>query len=139
MTLLTENRNEALVNGIKDQCAAVPQSVDGLSIHYEFSVNSKCGNGENVNVKVTMDRESDCNDLVSALSMKESADNCSRNGMNMKRCSLMKSEADSNNNVCMLRCKCTVSANPCILQIYSTGLIQNPPEIKIFEIEIETP
>ena len=139
MTLLTGNGNPALVDGIKNHCTAVPQSVDGLSVHFELSVNGKCGNGEDVIVKVTMDLESDCNDLVSALSMKESDDDCTKNSIKMNKCSLMDSEADSNKNVCRLRCKCVDSAHPCLLQIYSRGLIPNPPEIKICEIEIETP
>ena len=137
--MLTENGNATLVDGIKDHCTAVPQSLDGLSIHFELSVNNKCGNGEDVVVKVTMDLESNCNDLVSALSMKKSDDNCSRNSVNMKRCSLIDLQADSNKNVCRLRCKCANSAESCLLQIYSRGLIPNPPEIKICEIEIETP
>ena len=129
----------ALVDGSRDQCLTVPQSPDGVSIHYELFVNSQCGNGRDVIVKVTMDLNADCNDLVSTLSVKESEDNCSRNSMKMKRCSLMESIVDSDKKVCRLRCKCADTADSCLLQIYSRGLIPNPTEIKICEIQIETP
>ena len=86
-----------------------------------------------------MDRESDCNDLVSTLSMKESDDDCIRNSMNMKICSPIDSEVEIDKKVCRLRCKCADTADSCLLQIYSRGLVPNPPEINICEIEIETP
>ena len=127
----------ALVDGSRDQCVTVPQSPDSVSIHYELSVNSQCGNGRDVIVKVTMDLNADCSDLV--YSVKESEDNCSRNSMKMKRCSLMEFIVDSDKNVCRLRCKCADTADSCLLQIYSKGLIPNSPEIKICEIQIETP
>ena len=139
MTSITKNGNAALVDGLKDHCTAVPQSVDGLSVHFELSVNGKCGNGEDVIVEVTMDRESDCNDLVSALSMKESDDDCTRNSVKMNRCSLINTGVEYEKKMCVLRYKCADSADFCLLQIYSRGLIPNPPEIKICEIEIETP
>ena len=128
-----------MVDGSRDQYNTVPQSPAGVSIHYELSVNSQCGNGRDVIVKVTMDLNADCNDLVSTLSVKESEDNCSRNSKKMKRCSLMESIIDYEKTACRLRCKCADSADSCLLQIYSRGLIQNPPEIKICQIHIETP
>ena len=78
-----------LVNDTTDNCTAVPQSLDGVFVQYEFSVNSACGNGNDVTVRVTVDQDTDCNDLASALSVKEADGNCSRNSMKMNRCSLM--------------------------------------------------
>ena len=123
LRLVSGDDRGVLVDGSRDQCVTVPQSPDGVSIHYELSVNSQCGNGRDVIVKVTMDLNADCNDLVSTLSVKESEDNCSRNSMKMKRFSLMESIVDSDKNVCRLRCKCTSSADSCLLQIYSRGLV----------------
>ena len=128
-----------LVDDTTDHCTAVPQSLDGVSIQYELSVNSACGNGNDVIVHVTVEQDTDCNDLVSALSVKESDDNCSKNSVNMKRCSLITSGVESDKKVCRLRCKCADSTDSCLLQIYSRGLVPNPPEIKICEIKIETP
>ena len=128
-----------LVDDATDHCTAVPQSLDGVSVQYELSVNSACGNGNDVIVHVTVEQDTDCNDLVSALSVKESDDNCSKNSVKMNRCSLIDSEVNSGKKVCRLRCKCAESADSCLLQIYSRGLVPNPPEIKIFEIKIETP
>ena len=127
-----------MVDDIKNNCIAVPQSLEGFSIQYELFVNSACGNGNDVIVHVTMDLETDCHDLVSALSMKESDDNCSKNSMKMNRCSLIDSEVNSGKKVCRLRCKCADSSDSCLLQIYSRGLVPNPPEIKICEIDIGT-
>ena len=118
---------------------AVPQSLDGVSVQYTLSVNSACGNGNDVIVQVTMDLETDCHDLVSALSMKESDDNCGKNSVKMNRCSLIDSEVNSGKKMCRLRCKCAYSSDSCLLQIYSRGLVQNHPDIKICEIEIGTP
>ena len=59
--------------------------------------------------------------------------------MNMKRCSPITSGVESDKKVCRLRCKCADTADFCLLQIYSRGLVPNPPEIKICEIEIEMP
>ena len=129
----------ALVDGSRDQCVTVPQSPDSVSIQYELSVNSQCGNGRDVIVKVTMDLNAACSDLVSSLSVKEAEDNYSRHSAKMKRCSLMDSIVDSDKTACRLRCKCADSADSCLLQIYSRGLVPNPPEIKICEIQIETP
>ena len=128
-----------MVDGNSDHCIAVPQSLDGISIQYEVRVNSACRNGHDVTVIVIMGLETDCHDLESALGMKESDNNCSRNSMNMKRCSLIISEVNSGKKVCRLRCKCADSADSCLLQIYSKGLAPNPPEIKICEIQIEMP
>ena len=127
-----------LVDDITHHCTAVPQSLDGLSVQYEFSVNSACGNGNDVTVRVIMDLDADCHHLVSVLSMKED-DSCSKNSVKMNRCLLIDSEVNSGKKVCVLRCKCADSADSCLLQIYSRGLIRNPPEIKICEIKIETP
>ena len=128
-----------LVDDATDHCTAVPQSLDGASVHYEISVNSACGNGIDVIVHVTVEQDTDCNDLVSALSVKASDDNCSKNSMNIRRCSLIISEVESGKKVCRLRCKCADTADSCLLLIYSRGLVPNPPEIKICEIKIETP
>ena len=92
MTSISGNEAGMLVDGTTDHCTPVLQSLDGLSIQYEFSVNSACGNGNDVAVHVTMDLNADCNDLVSALSMTEADDNCSRNSIKMNRCSLIDSE-----------------------------------------------
>ena len=108
-----------------------------LFVHYELSVNSRCGNGNDVTVKVTMDLNADCNDLVSALSVKD--DDCNRSSMKMKKCLLIHVMIDSDKKVCRSRCKCADSADFCLLQIYSRGLVPNPPEIKICEIEVEIP
>ena len=126
------------VDNTTDHCTAVPQPPDGVFIQYELSVNSACGNGNDVTVRVTVDQDTDCKDLMSALSMKES-DNCSRKSMKMKRCSLIDPDIDSEKKVCRLRCRCANSADSCLLLIYSRGLIQNTPEMKICEIGIETP
>ena len=127
-----------MVDGIKDNCIAVPQSLDGVSIQYELSVKTACGNENDVIVHVTMDLDADCHNLVSSFSVKESEDNCSKNSMKMNRCSLIDSGVGSDKKVCRLRCKCADSSDSCLLQIYSRGLVQNPPEIKICEIEIGT-
>ena len=136
MTLISGQGGKVLVDGIKDNCIAVPRSLDGVSIQYELSVSSACGNGNDVTVRVTVDLDVGCHNLVSALSVKEFDDNCSKNSMKMNRCSLIDSEVDSEKKVCRLRCKCADSADSCLLQIYSRGLVPNPPEIKICEIEI---
>ena len=137
LRLISGDKGEVLRDGSTDHCTALLQSTDGLSVQYELSVNSTCRNGTDVSVRVTMDQESDCNDLVSALSVKEADDDCSRSSVKMKRCSLIESLVDSDKKVCRLRCKCADSADFCLLQIYSRGLVPNLPEIKICEIEIE--
>ena len=139
MTLISGNKDNTLVEGTSDHCIRVLRLPDGVSVHYELSVSSACGNGNDVTVRVIMDQESDCNDLVSALSVKESHDNCSRNSVNMKKCLLIDTLVDSDKKVCRLRCKCADTADSCLLQIYSRGLAPNPPEIKICEIQIEMP
>ena len=88
-----------LIDDITNHCIEVSQSLDGVSIQYELSVKSACGNGNDVAVRVTMDLDADCNDLVSALSMTEADDNCSRNSIKMNRCSLIDSEVNSGKKV----------------------------------------
>ena len=139
LTLISGNGGEVLLDGIKDQCTVVPWSVDGLAVHYELAVGSRCGTRNDVTVKVKMDLNADCDDLVSALSVKEGDDDCGRNSMKMNRCSMVESVVDSDRRVCRSRCKCTDSADSCLLQIYSRGWISNNPEIKICEVEIEIP
>ena len=50
----------------------------------------------------------------------------------------MDSEVDSDKRVCRLRCQCADTTDSCLLQIYSRGLVPNPPEIKICKIDIES-
>ena len=138
LRLVSGDKGEVLLDGAIDNCAALPQSMEGLSVQYELSVNSACGDGNDVTIHVTVDTYTDCNNLVSALSVKESDDDCSRSSMKMKRCSLIES-FKSDTRVCRLRCKCADSADSCLLQIYSRGWIPNPDEIKICEIEVKTP
>ena len=138
VTSISGNEAGMLINDATDHCTAVPQSLDGVSVQYQLSVNSACGNGNDVTFGVTVEQDTECHDLVSALSVKESDDDCSRNSVNMKRCSLIDSEVDSNKKVCRLRCKCADSADSCLLQIYSRGLVPNPSEIKICKIDIES-
>ena len=83
-----------------------------------------------------MDEEYDCNNLLSALSMKETDAACSKKNMKMKRCSLIDSLVDFGKKVCRLRCKCADSADSCLLQIYSRSFVPNPEEIKICEVEV---
>ena len=102
-------------------------------------MNSICGNGNDVTVRVTVDNKTDCNDLVSAFSVKELDGDCSRNNMKMNRCSVIVGLVvdPTGNKVCRLRCKCADSADSCLIQIYSRGLVSNPPEMMICEIEVE--
>ena len=139
LNLVYGDDKEVLVDHSIDHCVFVPQSPDGLSVQYELSVNSACGNGIDVTVHVTMDQRSNCTDLVSALSVKEADDDCSTNSIKIKRCSLIDSVVDFDRKVCRFRCKCADSGDSCLLQIYSKGLVPNPPEIKICEIEVVTP
>ena len=95
MILISGNESERLVDGTTDHCTKVPQSTDGVIVQYELYVNSTCGNGNDVTVRLTLDQDTDCYDLVSVLSMRELDNECSRNSMKMKRCSLMESDVDS--------------------------------------------
>ena len=137
LKLISGDKGEVLLDGTTDHCTTVPQSTGRLSVQYELFVNSACGNGNHVTVRVTMEMDDDCNDLVSALSVKEADDDCSRNSIKMKRCSLIESVVEFDKKICRLRCKCADSADSCLLQIYSRGLVPNPPEMKICEIEVE--
>ena len=140
LRIVSGDIGEVLVDGTADNCTALPQSPDGLSVQYELSVNSACGNRNDVTVHATVDNKTDCNDLVTALSMKELKDDCSRNSMKMNRCTMIQGLVvdTSGKKICRLRCKCAESADYCVPQIYSRGLVQNPTEIKICEIGIET-
>ena len=53
--LISGNESERLIDGTTDQCIATPQSPDGVSVQYQFSVNSGCENGNDVTVCVTVD------------------------------------------------------------------------------------
>ena len=139
VTSISGNGAGMLVDDTTNHCTAVSQSLDGVSTQYELSVNSTCGNGKDVTVGVMVEQDTDYSDMVSALSVKESDANCSRNRVIVKRCSLITWGVESDKKVCRLRCKCADSAESCLLQIYSRGLVSNPPEIKICEIKIETP
>ena len=71
MTLISGSEDDTLVDGANNYCTKVPQSLDGVSVQYELSVKTACGNGNDVTVRVTVEQDTDCNDLVSALSVKE--------------------------------------------------------------------
>ena len=139
LTLLSGNDGAILVDGNTDNCTAPPQSPDGLSVQYELSVRRACGNGTDVTIRATVDNKTDCNTLGSVLSVKEDDDDWSRNSIKMNRCTLIQVVIESDKKVCRLSCKCADSADSCLLQICSRGLVPNPPEIKICEIEVEIP
>ena len=139
VTLVSENGDESLVDGNTENCIKVPESMDGLSVRYQLSVYSRCGNGNDITVGVTVDNKTNCTDLVSVLSVKEADDECGRSSLKMNRCLLINVIIDSDRRVCSLRCECADSADSCLLQIYSRGLVSNPPEIKICKIDVLTP
>ena len=106
LRLVAGDDRGVLVDGSSDVCINIPQPPDGVSVQYELSVNSQCGNGHDVIVSLTIHQDADCHDLLSAFNIIESGNDCSRKSMNIKKCSLIHSVTDSDKRVCRLKCKC---------------------------------
>ena len=63
VSLVSGNGGNVLVDGATEECTAVPVWPDGVSTQYELSINSTCGNGNDVIVLVTIDQEDDCKEM----------------------------------------------------------------------------
>ena len=95
-----------------------------------------CGDGYNINVKITVDQNTECHKLNSILGTGDDYGDC-KNTVKIKRCQVTEPTVKMDKRVCKLKCKCSNSANQCQIQIYSLGLTQNNQEIKLFEISMQ--
>ena len=115
----------------------------GASLQFELTVNSACGVNGNINVNVTVGMGTACDDLISVLFTKNSANQCSysnnRNNVRLNRCEIVRSGVadDSGKRACSMKCKCADSAGHCDIQVYSySGVAANRQNVLLCEISV---
>ena len=128
---------EKITDGSTNTCARVTQSPDGVSVQYTLSLNSVCGDKNQIKIQVTMEIQSDCADLINMISVEETSKcgNAYKNSMSVKKCKVTGSAVEQEKRVCGLECKSADSANQCLIHLHSV-FNKNIGDVDVCEINM---
>ena len=101
---------------------------------YQIGLHDNCIKPE-VNVTVAVDNSTTCDDVRDVVFMEKPQSGCDDNRSMFSAC-LFKDENQPVNGkrICLLKCKCTESADQCIIHIFS-GI--TPKDMNICEIKVD--
>ena len=139
-TLTSGAAGQKLLDSNTSTCVIIKPR-GGASLKFDLSVNSACGENDNINVNVTVGMETTCDDLLSVFFTKNSENQCNddESKMRLNRCEIIQSVVadDSSKRVCSLECNCADSASSCHIQVYSySGVALKRQKLRLCEISM---
>ena len=131
MKLISGSGGQNLTDGDINTC-----SKNKMGFHqYQIGLHDNCIKAE-VNVFVAVDNSTTCDDVRGAIFTEKPHSGCNDNRPMFGAC-LFKGENQSvdGRRICLLKCKCTESADQCIIHIFSGT---TPKDMNICEIKVDS-
>ena len=135
LSLISGSNGTNLIDNETNTCITIPQKKTGATKMYELSIYGNCSIGSEVTLNVAMESTGTCNDLRYVIVMAKLNAGCSDLNNHFKVCHVTDL---CGTNVCSVKCKCTNSADQCLINLYS-GLKATTPPVNICEIAIQLP
>ena len=101
------------VDGERGTCIRLEQPQERAQIQATLLVNNGCRNSPNINLNVTVNEQTQCNELLSMIFIEKPTATCSK----AVKCEVISSVIEEGNRVCGIVCPCTDSANQCLIHL----------------------
>ena len=123
---------ESLIDGDVSTSVTIPRTPEGVYEQFTIIVNDNCYQGNMFNIDVTVNLDTTC-DLVRSAILIGKSSNCNR--IKLDKCSVVTSEVTSGKTKCSVTCKYADSAELCQFHLYS---VLNQQDLEIWEISTTT-